>query len=142
MPGGLLPTALVTGASRGIGRAIAGQLARNGFRVGINYCHNRNAAEATLAEIEAAGGMGLVVQGDVSSAEDRSRMLAEVVAASGGRLDVLVNNAGITSPGRRDLLAATEAGWDEVLGINLKGPFFLAQAAANANDEATTLHGT
>jgi NAD(P)-dependent dehydrogenase (short-subunit alcohol dehydrogenase family) len=125
-----IPTALVTGASRGIGRAIAVQLARDGYRVAVNYCHRRDAADETLAEIDAAGGQAFVVQADVSHSEDRGRMLAEVLTASGGRLDVLVNNAGITSPGRRDLLEATEESWDEVLGTNLKGPFFLAQQAA------------
>ncbi len=126
------PTALVTGASRGIGRAIALQLARDGYFVAVNYWRRRDAAEEVLAAIEGAGGKAILMQGDVSTAGDRTRMLTEVLEASGGRLDVLVNNAGITSPGRRDLLDATEASWDEVLGTNLKGPFFLAQGAARA----------
>ncbi len=126
------PLALVTGASRGIGRAIAIQLARDGFRVAVNYLQRRDAAEETQREIEASGGFAFLVQGNVAASIDRRRMLDEVRADSNGRLDVLVNNAGITSPGRKDLLEATEEGWDEVFGTNLKGPFFLAQGAANA----------
>lgn len=121
--------ALVTGASRGIGRGIALALARSGFAVGVNYVRNREAAEGVVAEIAAAGGQGVALQANVGNAADRERMLAELLASFGG-LEVLVNNAGITSPGRKDLLEATEASWDEVFAVNLKGPFFLAQAAA------------
>lgn len=124
------PVALVTGASRGIGRGIARELARCGHAVGVNYVRNREAAEAVVAEIAAAGGAAVALQADVGLAADRQRMLVDLLNAF-GRLDVLVNNAGITSPGRKDLLEATEASWDEVFAVNLKGPFFLAQAAAN-----------
>lgn len=124
-----MPVALVTGASRGIGRAIALELGRSGYAVGVNYVRNREAAEAVVAETENNGGQAIALQADVGLAADRERMIAELLKAF-GRLDVLVNNAGITSPGRKDLLEATEASWDEVFAVNLKGPFFLAQAAA------------
>jgi NAD(P)-dependent dehydrogenase (short-subunit alcohol dehydrogenase family) len=123
------PVALVTGASRGIGRAIAVALAREHYRVVVNYCGSREAAEQVVAEIVSAGGDALALQADVGSSGDRQRLIEETVAW-GNRLDVLVNNAGITSPGRLDLLEATEENWDRVLATNLKGPFFLSQMAA------------
>lgn len=123
------PVALVTGASRGIGRAIAVALARQHYRVVVNYCGSREAAEEVVAEIIAAGGHAQAVQADVGATADRQRLI-EATVAWGNRLDVLVNNAGITSPGRLDLLEATEENWDRVLATNLKGPFFLSQLAA------------
>ncbi|MGI8979140.1 MAG: 3-ketoacyl-ACP reductase [Pirellulaceae bacterium] len=124
------PAALVTGASRGIGRAIALRLAEEGYAVVVNYLRSREKGKQVAGEIEAGGGSAVAVQADVGNGADRQRLLQETLAKF-GRLDVLVNNAGITSPGRRDILDATEEGWDEVLATNLKGPFFLAQAAAN-----------
>ncbi len=121
--------ALVTGSSRGIGRAIALELARGGYAVGVNYLRNRNAAEEVVGQIQAAGGQAAAFAADVGSAADRERCLDGVLATF-GRLDVLVNNAGITSPGRKDLLEATEESWETVFDTNLKGPFFLAQRAA------------
>src|SRR4029079_17945110 len=124
------PAALVTGASRGIGRGIALRLAKEGYAVAVNYIRSRKRADEVVAEIEAGGGSALAIQADVGKGTDRQRLVAQTLAKF-GRLDVLVNNAGITSPGRRDILDATEEGWDEVFATNLKGPFFLAQAAAN-----------
>jgi 3-oxoacyl-[acyl-carrier protein] reductase len=121
--------AIVTGGSRGIGRAIAERLAADGFAVVINYFSRRDAAEEVARIIEEAGGAALVVQADVAVAADRERLVGDSLARF-GRLDLLVNNAGITSPGRKDLLEVTEESWNQVLGTNLKGPFFLAQAAA------------
>ncbi len=121
--------ALVTGSSRGIGRSIALQLAASGYAVVVNYVRRAEAAEDVVQEITRAGGQALAVQGSVADATDRQRLI-EAPLNSWQRLDVLVNNAGITSPGRRDLLELTEESWDEVLATNLKGPFFLAQYAA------------
>jgi NAD(P)-dependent dehydrogenase (short-subunit alcohol dehydrogenase family) len=121
------PVALVTGGSRGIGRGICIELAQAGFAVAVNYAGNEQAARETQTLLGASP--TIICQADVSITADRVRMLAEVFV-QWGRLDVLVNNAGITSLGRRDLLQATEDSWDRVLGVNLKGPYFLSQAAA------------
>lgn len=124
------PAALITGSSRGIGRAIALELGRRGFAVTVNYVLRREAAEEVVREIEVGGGRAIAVQANVAVGADRERLVVRTIEAF-GRLDLLVNNAGITSPGRRDLLAATEESWDEVFATNLKGPFFLAQSAAD-----------
>ncbi|MEQ8790016.1 MAG: 3-ketoacyl-ACP reductase [Pirellulaceae bacterium] len=137
--------ALVTGSSRGIGRGIAQELARRGHAVVINYLRSDQAARQAVAEIEAAGGRAIAVRGDVASADDR-RGLVDAALSQFGRLDVLVNNAGITSQGRKDLLEADEESWDLVFDTNLKGPFFLAQLAANTMidlvDQQTIPRGT
>jgi NAD(P)-dependent dehydrogenase (short-subunit alcohol dehydrogenase family) len=124
------PVALVTGSSRGIGRGIALELGRSGYAVVVNYFRSPQAAEEVVAEVHAGGGQAVAAQGDVGTAEDRQR-LVDAACEAFGRLDLLVNNAGITSQGRKDLLEATEESWDVVMATNLKGPFFLAQLAAN-----------
>ncbi len=124
-----LKTALVTGASRGIGRGIALELARAGGRVAINYAGNAEAAAEALALVKAAGGDGFVVQGDVAVAADRARMVAETVAQF-GRIDLHVNNAGVAPKVRADLLDAGEESFDRLFAINLKGPYFLSQLIA------------
>src|SRR5688572_28233405 len=111
------PVALVTGASRGIGRGICLELARAGHALAINYQGNEEAARETQ---RLAGADSILCQGDVSLAADRERLVGAVLEKY-GRIDVLVNNAGITSVGRRDILEATEESWDRVLGVNLKG---------------------
>ncbi len=121
--------ALVTGAGRGIGRGIALALAGRGWAVAINYRGNAAAAEETGRAVAAAGGRPLLVQADISQAADRERLLAETLAAF-GHLDLLVNNAGMGPRQRVDILETTEASYDEVMAVNLKGPFFLAQAVA------------
>ena len=113
----------MTGASRGIGRAIALELAKT-HRVIATYRSRRDAAESLAAE----AGVD-VRRSDVASNEDRTA-LVEYVRASYGRLDVLVNNAGIAPRERRDMLEATEASFDELIATNLKGPHFLTQALA------------
>ncbi len=124
------PVALVTGSSRGIGRGIAVELAQRGHAVVINYFRSPDAAADVVSDIEASGGVAIAVQGDVGSAEGRANLIGQTMETY-GRLDLLVNNAGITSQGRKDLLEATEESWDVVFATNLKGPFFLAQQAAN-----------
>ena len=121
------PVALVTGGSRGIGRGICVALAQAGFAVAVNYHGNEAAARETQSHLHQSP--NLLCQADVSLAPDRERMLSAVLQ-EWQRIDVLVNNAGITSLGRRDLLEATEESWDRVLGVNLKGPYFLSQRAA------------
>lgn len=125
------PAAIVTGGSRGIGRAIALELARQGHAVVVNYLRSADAAAEVVSQITAHGGQALAVGGNVGLNADREALVTAALQEF-GRLDVLVNNAGITSPGRRDLLDATEESWEEVFATNLKGPFFLAQRAARA----------
>lgn len=125
----LRKTALVTGASRGIGRGIAIELARAGCRVAINYAGNAAAAAEARSLVKAAGGDAFVVQGDISLAADRDRLVAETVKKF-GRIDLLVNNAGVAPKVRADLLDAGEESFDRLFAINLKGPFFLSQLVA------------
>ena len=127
------PVALITGSSRGIGRGIALALAKAGRHdLIVNYAANENAArecrEMCLAE--SAGKVRVeIVQADVSLAADRARMI-EFARAQFGRLDLLVNNAGVAPNARADILDADEASFDRLIAINLKGPYFLTQAAA------------
>lgn len=123
-------TAMVTGGSRGIGRAISLELARLGYDVTVNYATRPEAAQEVVAQIHAAGGRAISVGGDVGVAADRQELVRRTLEEF-GRLDVLVNNAGITSQGRKDILEATEESWDRVFNTNLKGPFFLTQLVAN-----------
>jgi len=121
--------ALVTGGGRGIGRGIGLALAQAGWQVAFSYRGNAEAAQATLAEIQAAGATGLAIQADVSKTVDRARLVAWVLEEFGG-IDLLVNNAGMAPRQRNDLLEMSEASFDEVMGTNLKGPFFLTQQVA------------
>jgi NAD(P)-dependent dehydrogenase (short-subunit alcohol dehydrogenase family) len=121
--------ALVTGGSRSIGRAIAVGLAREGADVVVNYRGDREAAEATAAEIRALGRRGTVVQGDTSLRQDVERFVGEAIAAL-GRIDLLVNNAGILR--RTPFIEIEEREWDAILDTNLKGYFLVSQAVARA----------
>lgn len=118
--------AFVTGASRGIGRAIALTLAEAGADVAVNYAGNAAAAEEVAAEIRKMGRRALILQGDVSQSEAAAAMLDAVVAEF-GRCDILVNNAGITRDGL--LMRMKEEDWDAVLNTNLKGVFNCTKAA-------------
>lgn len=122
--------ALVTGASRGIGRAIAIELSQLGFAVAVNYNSNLEAAEKVVNEIGENNGNAKSFQADISLHEDRQRLVAEI-REWGGRCDLLVNNAGVAPAERRDILNATEESFDRVMAINLKGPYFLTQSIAN-----------
>ena len=118
--------AFVTGASRGIGRAIALTLAEAGADVAVNYAGNAAAAEEVAAEIRKMGRRALILQGDVSQTEAAAAMLDAVVAEF-GRCDILVNNAGRTRDGL--LMRMKEEDWDAVLNTNLKGVFNCTKAA-------------
>ena len=129
------PVALVTGASRGIGRGIALALARSGYSVAINFAANRDAAEECQrlcrAELTAGSGASFeIFQGDISNAGNRRHLLDAVVARFGW-IDLLVNNAGVAPTERKDLLEASEESFDRLIAINLRGPYFLTQAVAN-----------
>jgi 3-oxoacyl-[acyl-carrier protein] reductase len=122
-------SALVTGGSRGIGLGIAQRLLTDGYRVVINGVRDHNAVMQTLDDLSHLGDVTYVAA-DVGTAEGRRHLATETLAAA-GRLDVLVNNAGITSPGRKDILETTEEDLDAVLSVNLKGPFLLTQIVAS-----------
>ncbi len=122
--------AIVTGAGRGIGRGIATALGEQGWRVVVNYNRSAEAAEEAAAAIRAAGGEAVTVQADVAALEDHGRLVGAALE-SFGRLDLLVNNAGVAPTVRTDLLEATPESYDRVMGINLRGPYFLTQAVAN-----------
>jgi NAD(P)-dependent dehydrogenase (short-subunit alcohol dehydrogenase family) len=118
--------ALVTGAGSGLGQAAAIELARRGAHVVFTELPDRlDRAEATLEHIETAGGTGLILELDVTNLEN-IRRVTETAAAARGHLDILVNNAGINI--RKDAFDFTEADWDAVLDVDLKGVFFMAQA--------------
>ena len=118
--------ALVTGGSRGIGRAVAQLLARAGARVAVNYVADEGAARSLVEEVRASGGEAIALAGDISEA-GAARGLVESAVAAWGRLDILVNNAGIWEEdraGRGDLDV-----WDRTLAINLRGAFLVTDAA-------------
>jgi len=118
-------TALITGGRRGIGRAIASRLSRDGFNVAINAVSPPDGSD----RFDDIAGEYLYIQGDVSITADRERMLEETVKRFGA-IHVLVNNAGVAPKVRMDLLEMSEESYDRVLGINTKGTMFLSQAAA------------
>lgn len=129
----LPPTVLVTGSSRGLGRGVAEVLAAAGYSVAIHYANNADAAKQTA---EACGQLAPnsaqqfpVVGGNVGLDADRRRLFDQTLEAF-GHLDSLVNNAGIAPRVRADITEATEEIFDEVIAVNLKGPYFLSQLAA------------
>ena len=121
--------ALVTGGTRGIGLGVARSLASEGFDLAL--CGVREEAQVTgvLEGLRAKGGEVRYVQADIASRDDRERLVAAVRAAF-GRLNLLVNNAGVAPAVRADLLEAGEESFDRLLAVNLKGPYFLTQAVA------------
>jgi NAD(P)-dependent dehydrogenase (short-subunit alcohol dehydrogenase family) len=124
------PVALITGGSRGIGLGIARALTAEGYHLAINGVRDEADVCGVLDELRQQGGKVIYCQGDVSNADDRAFILQRVLAELGS-INVLVNNAGITSSGRQDMLEADEASFDRVVAVNLKGPYFLTQAVAN-----------
>ncbi len=127
------PVVLVTGSSRGLGRGVAETLAGAGYSVAIHFANNRAAAEETAAACAKLapnpGQKFALVGGNIGVAADRQRLFDETLAAY-GHLDALVNNAGIAPRVRADITEATEDIFDEVIAVNLKGPYFLSQLAA------------
>lgn len=133
------PVALVTGSSRGIGRGIAFSLAAAGFSVAVNYAGNEKAARETEAECRriaargsTAGGVRAaeqrfaVFQADIGCRDDRHRMVSQVISTF-GRIDALVNNAGIAPTVRADIVDASEESFARLMEVNLQGPYFLSQ---------------
>ncbi len=121
--------ALITGGSRGIGFGIARSLAAENWNLAINGIRDEADVAEALARLEESGVEVVYCQGDISCSADRSRIM-DTIRERFGRLNVLVNNAGITSPGRREVLDADDESFDRVMGGNLKGPYFLTQLAA------------
>ena len=121
-------TALVTGGSRGLGRAIALAFARQGADVAINFRGNADAAEEVVTEISASGRRALAIQGDTSDGREACEAIVKAALDGLGSLDILVNNAGIT---RDNLLMRMDAEeWDAVIDTNLGGPFWMTRAVA------------
>ncbi|MHC4509600.1 MAG: 3-ketoacyl-ACP reductase [Planctomycetota bacterium] len=131
------PVAIVTGASRGIGKGIAEELASLGYDLVINHFDftaegrpDESKAAQTQKEIKELGAACEILRGDVGSAEDRTSLVA-LAKSKFGRCDMLVNNAGVAPSKRMDILEAAEESFERVMGINLKGPYFLTQLVAN-----------
>ncbi len=122
-------TALITGGSRGIGFGIALELANAGFDLAINGVREESRVANSLELLRARGAKVIYIQGDVSDSDQRISMLDQVIKEFGA-LNVLVNNAGIAPPQRKDLLETTEESYNRVMDINLKGPYFLTQLVA------------
>ncbi len=127
--------AIVTGASRGIGRALALGFARAGADVVANFAPDQPEPLDLIAEIAATGRSAVAVQADVGRLEEHAR-LVDAAMTRFGRIDILVNNAAIK--GKAPFLDVAEANWDELMGVNLKGPYFLAQRVARAMIAAGT----
>jgi len=125
-------SALVTGSSRGVGRAVALAYGREGANVVVNYTSNENAANEVVSAIEGMGSKAVAVKADVAKKTDVDH-LVQTTLDTFGRLDVLVNNAGFTRPAM--MLKMTEEQWDQVLDIHLKGAFLCTQAAGRQMKE-------
>jgi len=128
---------LITGVSSGIGRAIAVELGRRGASVVVNYIGKPDRAQEVVREIESEHGIALSVEADVSSSDQVSRLMSQAISRF-GCIDVLVNNAGVEK--ESPFLEKPESEWDLVIGVNLRGPFLCAQAAAR--DMAKRKKGT
>jgi NAD(P)-dependent dehydrogenase (short-subunit alcohol dehydrogenase family) len=137
------PVALITGASRGIGRGIALKLAELGYNLVINYANNQISAQDTAVSCRALAlsqDRNLkveIVQADISLAKDRQKLIA-FARGQFGHIDLLVNNAGVAPEVRADILGASEESFDRMIAVNLKGPYFLTQLAARWMVEQVT----
>lgn len=133
--------AIVTGASRGIGNAIAMELARDGYAIAAMATKEENDIKPIMDKIRAEGVPVMYYKGDIMSQKCRQELVDRTMEAF-GRIDVLVNNAGVAPRSRMDILETTEESMDFVLDVNLKGTFFLTQMAANAMiKEMNTIEG-
>ncbi|MEX0685675.1 MAG: 3-ketoacyl-ACP reductase [Balneolales bacterium] len=124
------PVALITGGSRGIGLGIALQLSKNGFDVAINGVREVEKVGDVLDQLKSTGADVIYCQGDVSTSSGRDKVIGEVKSHF-GRLNILINNAGVAPKQRMDILEATEESYERVMRINLQGPYFLTQSVAN-----------
>jgi 3-oxoacyl-[acyl-carrier protein] reductase len=122
--------ALITGGSRGIGLGIAQLLAKEGIDLAINGVRPEESVSETLDQLRSLGVEVIYCQGDISSAENRSAMINKIRDRF-GRLNFLINNAGVAPKERKDILEASEESFEYVLKTNLQGPYFLSQAVAN-----------
>ena len=122
--------ALITGGSRGIGLGIAKALVKEGYRVAINGVRPIQQIKETLNDLKADGGEVIYCQGDIGNSDERKKIVEEI-KNQWGHLHVLVNNAGIAPHERKDILEADEKSFDRLINVNLKGPYFLTQQAAN-----------
>jgi 3-oxoacyl-[acyl-carrier protein] reductase len=140
------PVAIITGASRGIGRGIALKLAELNYDLVINFNTNQAGAQDTAVSCQALAMSqdrrlrADVFKADVSQSKDRQKLI-DFARGQFGRIDLLVNNAGIAPELRTDMLAATEESFDKMMGVNLKGPYFLTQLAARSMVEQVTKPG-
>lgn len=124
------PVALITGGSRGIGLGIAIKLAENGYDLAINGVRKEEEIKTVLEDLTALGSYVHYIQGDISKASDREKIVNELKMVF-GIVHVLVNNAGVAPRTRADVLEVREADFDALMDINMKGTFFLTQAIAN-----------
>jgi 3-oxoacyl-[acyl-carrier protein] reductase len=124
--------AIVTGASNGIGRAIAERLAQDGATVVVNYGKSADKAKQVVAGIEAKGGKAVAIQADISKAADARRLVRDTIKEF-GRLNILVNNAGMTM--FKPLIETTEQDFDEIFALNAKGPYFAMQESAKVIED-------
>jgi len=122
--------ALITGGTRGIGLGIAQNLAKNGYDLALNGIRDPEQVQVVLNRIKESGAEVIYCRGNIGDKSDRIRIIDDI-RKKYGRLNILVNNAGMAPRERRDILATTENSFDEVLNINLKGPYFLTQEVAN-----------
>ena len=122
--------ALITGGSRGIGLGISNALVKQGYRVAINGLRPANQVVEPLNQLNSKGGDAIYCQGNVGNADDRLKII-ENIKAKWGQLNLLVNNAGVAPKERKDILEADEKSFDLLMGINLKGPYFLTKQVAN-----------
>ncbi len=132
-------TALITGGTRGIGLGIATELAKAGFNLALNGVREEASVATVLEDLGKLGVEVAYFKGDVSVREDREN-LVEAVFERFGKINVLVNNAGIAPPERKDILEATEESFEKVLNVNLQGPYFLTQLVANKMIETKAIY--